>query len=304
MMSENNNPVSIETWIETEAERLYTKYKQLHAEYKHLDDEHGEYTGGVRQYIDERLGIIEKYKQLIVERERLDDEYKRLDGERKRIHDERKRLDSERDRLDDEYKRLDAKRSELLDSEQLDDEDVDHFEEFELPFGGSRWSYVEVQPSEIWQAHDTKCGRYIVARERLKLIINRLGNWLDAERERRVTSTLKQFLKDYLTNTEDIESVIQIIRIRQAYNMEYLAYAHAEGIEGIVEDIEGIARFLFSGNIRKPKNIDEYGNPDWEFEELEHKIRSSDSYIWIKLIIAEVWRLDLDDETKGEQSDQ
>ena len=304
-MSENNNPVSrVETWIETESNRLYTEYKQLYAEYKQIDYEYVEYIGGVRRCIGKRLGIIEKYKRLIDERERLDDEYKRLDDERKRIYHERKRLDDER-------KRLDAKRSELLDSEQLDDEDVDHFEEFEPPYGGSGWCDViltrseikQAGRSEIMQANDAKCGRYIVARERLKLIINGLGNWLDAEHARRVTSTLKQ-VKDYLTSTEDIESVIQIIRIRQAYNMEYLAYARAEGIEGIIEDIEGIARFLFSGNIRRPKNIDEYGNPDWGFEELEHKIRSSESDIWIKRIIAEVWRLDLDDGTKGKQSDQ
>ena len=160
-MSENNNPVSIETWFETESEQLYAKYKQLHAKFKQLDGEHGEYISGVHQCIEDRSRIIEKYKQLIVERKRLDEEEIRLDDKGNRVHDEIRRFDDERERLDDECKRLDAKRSELLDSEQLDDGDVDHFQEFDSKYDCG-WEYPELSIDESSQFHDAeyKCGRY------------------------------------------------------------------------------------------------------------------------------------------------
>ena len=298
-MSENNNPVSIETWFETESEQLYAKYKQLYAKYKQLDGEHGEHVGGVHQYIDERLGIIEKYKQLIVERERLDDKYKQLDDEHERVYDEIRRFDDERERLDDECKRLDAKRSELLDSEQLDDGDVDHFEGFDFMYGECGWEYPKVSLTEINTEYE--CGRYIIARERLKPIINSLGVWLDARRAGRVASTLRYILNDNSTSAEDIECAIQIIRIRKAFQKEYLDYIRAEGLESVIKDIEGISSFIYegirliySGDIHDPSDqygghiaerifdkygrlitgfVDGYGNFEyWGFEELECNI--------------------------------
>ena len=154
---------------------------------------------------------------------------------------------------------------------------------------------------------------YIIARERLKPIINSLGDWLDARRAGRVASTLRNILNHNSTSAEDIECAIQIIKFRKSFQKEYLAYVRAEGLESVVKDIEGISRFIYSGDMLARLDqygrlitgfIDRYGNFEyWGFEELERNIRESES-LGYREIIAEIWQLDLDAETEGKQSDQ